>query len=99
MEGIIPALSVLAKKGVTKTQYIVDITSSTWFATQIAFNGAMAMYAISSRNSASTLVDIAEDKTVISYNTNLLNAKVENGYVYFYTSTLTSGFFTVIVYT
>ena len=99
MEGIIPALSVLAKKGVTKTQQIVDITYSTWVATQIAFNGAMAMYAISSRNSASTLVDIAEDKTVISYNTNLLNAKVENGYVYLYTSTVTSGFFTVIVYT
>lgn len=99
MEGIIPALSVPVKKGVTKAQYNVKVQYQTWFNTPIAFNGAMAMYAISSRNSASTLVDIAEDETVISYNTNLLNAKVENGYVYFYTSTVSSGFFTVIAYT
>lgn len=99
MEGIIPALSIPVKKGVTKTQYSVNIQYQAWFATPIAFNGAMAMYAISSRNSASTLVDIAEDESVTSYNINLLNVKVENGYVYFYTSTVTSGYFTVIAYT
>ncbi len=99
MEGIIPALSIPVKQGVTKTQYNIKVQYQTWYATPIAFNSAMAMYAISSRNSASTLVDIAEDETVNSYNINLLNAKVENGYVYFYTSTVTSGFFNVIAYT
>lgn len=99
MEGIIPALSVLAKKGVTKTHYNIQGQYQRWFNTNIPFNGAMCMYAVSNRNSADAFIDIAEDGTVVSYRQNLLNARVTDGYIQLYTTTDSNASFWALVYT
>lgn len=99
MNGIIPALSVPMRKGVTQTRYNIQGQYQRWFNTEIPFNGAMCMYAISNSNSADAFIDIAEDGTVTSYHHIFLNARVVDGYIQLYTTTDSSASFWALVYT
>ena len=99
MNGIIPALSVPMRKGVTKTHYNIQGQYQSWFNTEIPFNGAMCMYAVSNQNSADAFIDIAEDGTVVSYHQIFLNARVVDGYIQLYTTTDSSVSFWILVYT